>query len=328
MRRGPLMRKFAITAIAAVSLAIASQAGFAQEYPSHAVRVVIPFAAGAGTDLTGRIVSQELSKRLGQQFYVENKPGAAAQLGTDLVAKSQPDGYTLLWTVTDGLSVLPAVKTVPYAIPDDFAFIGSIAQQPSAVTINTKWPFKTIAELVAYAKANPGKLNFGSAGVGSAPQLGIALMSVAADIKMVHVPFAGLGPATNALIAGTVDVGLVTPAQVKPHVDAGALRALAVTSSKRSRLLPDVPTLQETGLNVTAVVAYGLTAPAHTPAPIVSRLRSTFDAVTKDKAVTDHFRELGFELEPLIGDAYRDFIVKDLAQWRSVAKAAGIKIEN
>jgi tripartite-type tricarboxylate transporter receptor subunit TctC len=148
------MSKLTLGAVALLGLAMALQPALAQEYPSRAVRVVIPFAAGAGTDLTGRIVAQELSKRLGQQFFVENKPGAAAQLGTDLVAKSPPDGYTLLWTVTDGLSVLPAVKaSVPYTVPDDFAFIGSIAQQPYALTVHPKWPFKSVAELVALMSA-------------------------------------------------------------------------------------------------------------------------------------------------------------------------------
>ena len=322
------MRRHLAAAMALAGLAIGIQAASGQDYPAKPVRVVIPFAAGAGTDLTGRIVAQELSKRLGQQFFVENKPGAAAQLGTDLVAKSQSDGYTLLWTVTDGLSVLPAVKTVPYTIPDDFAFIGSIAQQPYAVSVNPKWPFKSVAEFVAYAKANPGKLNYGSAGVGSAPHLVLAMIGTTAGLQMVHVPFGGLGPATNALIAGTVDVGLVTPVQVRPHVESAALRALAVTSKKRSRVLPNVPTLEEAGLPVTAIVAYGLTAPARTPLPVVARLRGAMDELMKDKAFTEHFRELGFELDPLIGDAYRDFIVKDLEQWRGVAKAAGIKIEN
>ena len=132
----------------------------AQDYPSRPVRVVIPFAAGAGTDLLGRIVAQELSKRLGQQFFVENKPGAAAQVGTDMVAKAAPDGYTLLWTVSDGLSVPPAVKAaVPYKIPDDFAFIAGVLQSPFAVAVNAKVPVKSMAELVAHAKANPEKLN-------------------------------------------------------------------------------------------------------------------------------------------------------------------------
>jgi tripartite-type tricarboxylate transporter receptor subunit TctC len=312
-----------------LGLALGIQPASAQDYPSRPVRVVIPFAAGAGTDLTGRLIAQELSKRLGQQFFVENKPGAAAQLGTDLVAKSPPDGYTLLWTVTDGLSVLPAVKVaVPYTIPDDFAFIASVAQQPYAVAVKPKETFKSIADVVAYAKANPGKLNYGSAGVGSAPHMTMALLSTVAGMQMVHVPFAGLGPATNALIAGTVDIGLVTPVQVKPHVESRTLQALAVTGKKRSRVLPDVPTLQETGLDVTAVVAYGLTAPARTPDAIVSRLTQVMSEMMNDKAVADRFSELGFDLTTLIGSAYRDFIIQDLEQWRGVAKAANIKIEN
>ena len=323
-----MVRRYMI-GLAVLGFALGVQPLAAQDYPSRAVRVVIPFAAGAGTDLTGRIIAQELSKRLGQQFFFENKPGAAAQLGTDLVAKSPPDGYTLLWTVTDGLSVLPAVKvSVPYTIPDDFAFIGSVAQQPYAVAVKPKGAFKTLADVVAFAKANPGKLNYGSAGVGSAPHMTMALVSVTAGIQMVHVPFQGLGPATNALIAGTVDIGLVTPVQVKPHVDSGTLQALAVTSKQRSRVLPEVPTLQETGLNVTAVVAYGLTAPARTPDAVVARLTQALSETMNDRAVADRFRELGFDLNTLLGSAYRDFIVQDLEQWRGVAKATNTKIEN
>ncbi len=314
-------------AIALVGMLVGSAPAPAQDYPSKPVRVVIPFAAGAGTDLTGRLVAQELSKRLGQQFYIENKPGAAALLGTDLVAKADPDGYTLLWCVTDGLSVLPAVKTVPYAIPDDFAFIASIAHQPYTIAVPPKEPFASMAEFVAYAKANPGKLNYGSAGVGSLPHLVMALVEKAAGIKMEHVPYVGLGPMANALIAGTVDVGPITPVQVKPHIESKALRALAVTSKTRSRVLPDVPTLEESGLKVSAVVAYGLTAPARTPPAIVARLRTAMDEVMKDKAFTDRFRDLGFELDPLIGDAWRDFVLKDLEQWRGVAKAAAIKLD-
>ncbi len=322
------MRKFIVTAIAALGLAAGLQPLSAQDYPSRPVRMVVPFAAGAGTDLMGRIVAQEFTKRLGQQFFVENKPGAAAQLGTDFVAKSPPDGYTLLWTVTDGLSVLPAVKaSIPYKIPDDFAFIAGILQLPFAVSVNAKLPIKSVADLIAYAKANPGKLNFGSAGVGSAPHMGIALMNNAAGINMVHVPFAGLGPATNALLAGTVDIGLVTPPLVKPHLDSGALRAIAVTGKKRYPLLPDVPTLQEAGLNVTTIVGYGLSAPAGTPEPILARLKQTISAMMNDKAIIERLHGLGYETDLQIGDAYKDFIVKDLEQWRGVAKAANIKIE-
>jgi len=301
----------------------------AQEYPARPVRVVVPFAAGAGTDLTGRIVAQELSKRLGQQFFVENKPGGAAQIGTSFVAKGEPDGYTLLWTVTDGLSVLPAVKSsLPYAVPDDFAFIGSIAQQPYTLTAHPKWDFKTLADLVAYAKASPGKLNFGSAGLGSAPHLTVAMIANTSGIQMVHVPFAGLGPATNALVAGTVDVGLVIPVQARQLIEAGSVRGLAVTGEARSRVLLGVPTLTEQGLKETAVVAYGLTAPAKTDAPIVARLRQVMSEMLKDQTFTEQLTKLGFELRPLIGDQYRDFIMKDLERWRAVAKVANIRIEN
>jgi tripartite-type tricarboxylate transporter receptor subunit TctC len=219
----------------------------ADDYPTRPVKMIIPFPAGAGTDLTGRLVADELGKRLHQQFVVENKPGAAAQLGTDFVAKADADGYTLLWTVSDGLSVLPAVKSLPYKVPDDFAFIGSIAQQPYTFAVSTKRDFKTFAEFVAYAKSHPDGLNYGSAGPGSAPHLTIAMIAAEAGIQMVHVPFAGLAPSTNALVAGTVDVGLTIPVQAKQLIAAGSIRALAVTGEKRSRLLPDVPTLREVG---------------------------------------------------------------------------------
>jgi tripartite-type tricarboxylate transporter receptor subunit TctC len=320
------MRVYAICLLALSVLC--AHAAAAQDYPARPVKLIIPFAAGAGTDLTGRIVADEFGKRLGQQFVVENKPGAAAQLGTDLVAKSEPDGYTLLWTVSDGLSVLPAVKSLPYKVPDDFAFIGSIAQQPYTVSVSTRRDFKTFSDFVAYAKSHPERLNYGSAGPGSAPHLTMAMIAAEAGIQMIHVPFPGLGPATNALVSGTVDVGLVIPVQAKQFIAAGSIRALATTGETRSRVLPDVPTLAEVGVHGTAVVAYGLLAPARTDAPIVDRLRRALSAMMSDAAFTDHLYAMGFEVRPLIGDAYRAFIAKDLEKWRAVAKAGNIKIEN
>ena len=186
------MRTYAICLFALIALLARPAA--ADEYPARPVKLIIPFAAGAGTDLTGRIVAQELGKRLHQQFVVENKPGAAALLGTDFVAKSAPDGYTLLWTVSDGLSVLPAVKQLPYKVPDDFAFIGSIAQQPYTVSVSSQSAFKTFADLVTAAKSHPGRLNYGSAGLGSAPHLTMAMIAAGAGIQMVHVPFRGPWP--------------------------------------------------------------------------------------------------------------------------------------
>jgi tripartite-type tricarboxylate transporter receptor subunit TctC len=323
-----MKRTGVLAALAVTGLAAGLWPAAAQDYPARPVRMVVPFAAGGGTDLVGRIVAQELSKGLSQQFYIENKAGAAGQTGTDLVAKSAPDGYTLLWTVTDGLSVLPAVKpSVPYKIPDDFVFIASILQMPFAVSVNAKVPFKSIAELIAYAKANPGKLNFGSAGVGSAPHLGLALMNTAAGIDMVHVPFAGLGPAANALIAGTVDIGLLSPPLVRPHMASGAIRVLAMTGNKRYAPMPDVPTLKEAGLNVSTIVGYGMSAPAGTPEPVLAKLKQSIANMTKEQAFTARMTELGYETELQLGNAYRDFILKDLEQWRSVAKAANISLD-
>jgi tripartite-type tricarboxylate transporter receptor subunit TctC len=310
-------------------IGLCTHAAAAEDYPARPVKLIIPFAAGAGTDQSGRIIADELGKRLGQQFIVENKPGAAAQLGTDFVAKAEPDGYTLLWTVSDGLSVLPAVKlSLPYKVPDDFAFIGSIAQQPYMFSASARRDFKTFSDLVTYAKANPGRLNYGSAGPGSAPHLTIAMIAAEAGIQMVHVPFAGLGPATNALVAGTIDVGLVTPVQGKQLVDTGSIRALALTGETRSRIMPNVPTLKEVGVNGTAIITYGLLAPAKTDAQIVVRLRRVLSALMSDEAFTGRLFSMGYEVRPLIGDAYRDFIASDLDKWRAVAKAGNIKIEN
>ena len=322
------MRSFALGLFAVAAAFV--QGANAENYPTRPVKLIVPFAAGAGTDLTGRMVAEQLGKRLGQQFVVENKPGAAAQLGTDLVAKSDPDGYTLLWTVSDGLSVLPAVKApLPYKVPDDFAFIGSIAQQAYTVSVSAQRDFKTFADLVAYAKNNPGHLmNYGSAGMGSAPHLTLAMIAAGAGIQMVHVPFAGLGPATNALMAGQVDVGLVTPVQGKQLIATGSIRALAFTGETRSRLLPDVPTLKEVGINGTSIISYGLLAPAKTNAPIIARLRRTLRDMMSDTAFAGHLFAMGYDVKPLIGDDYRDFIVKDLDKWRAIAKAGNIKIEN
>jgi tripartite-type tricarboxylate transporter receptor subunit TctC len=322
-----MMRIFIAIATVVMGLVAGQQTSLAQGYPSRPVRIVVPFAPGAGNDLLGRLVATELTKRLGGQVFVENKPGAGSQLGTDLVAKSPPDGYTLLWTASDGLSVLPAVKaSVPYQIPDDFAFIASLTRISFVIALNAKSPIKTIGELIAYAKANPGKLNYGSAGPGSAPHMGLALFCTAAKINMVHVPFGGLGPALNAVMAGTVDLSLTTVPFAKPQVEGGTIRVVAITGTSRDPQFPDVPTLREAGVPVTTQVYFGLLAPAHTPEPILARVRKEMAEIAKDPAVIERLRTLGYSSDYLSGDAYREVILKDLEQWRAVAKAANIQI--
>jgi tripartite-type tricarboxylate transporter receptor subunit TctC len=316
-------------AVVAIMVAAGVPLAAAQDYPSRPVRIVVPFAPGAGNDLLGRLVAGELTKRLGGQVYVENKPGGASQIGTDLVAKSPPDGYTLLWTASDGLSVLPAVKaSMPYKIPDDFAFIASPTRISFVIALHPKVPIKSIAELLAYAKANPGKLNYGSAGVGSAPHLGLALLGTAGKIDMVHVPFGGLGPALNAVMAGTVDLSLTTVPFAKPQAEAGTIRVIGITGAARDPLLPEVPTLEEAGLPVTVQVFFGLLAPARTPEPIVARLRKEIGEIAKEPSVLERLRTLGYPADYLPGDVYRDVILKDLERWRGVASAANIQIAN
>jgi tripartite-type tricarboxylate transporter receptor subunit TctC len=316
-------------AVVALGLALAPNFADAEDYPSRPVRIVVPFAPGAGNDLLGRLLATELTKRLGGQVFVENKPGAASQLGTDLAAKSPADGYTLLWTASDGLSVLPAVKaSIPYTIPDDFTFIAALTRMSFVIALNPKVPINTIQELIAYAKANPGKLNYGSAGVGSAPHMGLALLGTAAKINMVHVPFAGLGPALNAVMAGTVDLSLATVPFAKPQAEAGTVRLIALTGTARDPLVPNIPTLQEAGVPVTVQVFFGLLAPKNTPEPIVVRLRKEIAEIAKEPAVIERLQTLGYPVAYLDGNSYRDTILKDLELWRGVAKAANIKIAN
>jgi tripartite-type tricarboxylate transporter receptor subunit TctC len=313
------LRSLVTLALALSGVALGPQSLAAQDYPARPVRIVVPFAPGAGNDLLGRLLAAELTKRLGGQVFVENKPGA----------KSPPDGYTLLWTASDGLSVLPAVKpAMPYKIPDDFVFIASLTRISFVIALNPKVPINTIGELVAYAKANPGKLNYGSAGPGSAPHMGLALLGTAAKIDMVHVPFGGLGPALNAVMAGTVDMSLTTVPFAKPQAEAGTIRVIGITGTARDPQLPNVPTLQESGLPVTTQVFFGLLAPAHTPEPILARLRKEVAEIAKEPAVIERLQTLGYPANYLSGDAYRDIILKDLEQWRAVAKAADIKIAN
>jgi tripartite-type tricarboxylate transporter receptor subunit TctC len=314
-------------AVIALGFGLGLQNAAAQDYPSRPVRIVVPFPPGAGNDLLGRVVAAELTKRFGSQVFVENKPGAASQLGTDLVAKSPPDGYTLLFTVSDGLSVLPAVKSsLPYKIPDDFVFVSMLTRMSFVIAVSPKLPVKSIQELIAYAKANPGKLNYGSAGLGSAPHMGLALFANAAGINMTHVPFQGLAPALNAVMAGNIDLVLSTVPFAKPQGEAGTVRLVGITGPARDPLLPNVPTLRESGVPVTVQVFFGLLAPKGTPEPIIARLGKEFAALAKDPAVVAHLNKLGYPAGYLDGKGFRDTIMKDLEQWRGVAKAANIKI--
>ena len=323
------MLRSLLAAICALGTVGCATAAWAQDFPAHPLRVIVPFGPGAGTDATGRLAADELSQRIGQPIVVENKAGAGSQIGIDFVAKSRPDGYTLLWTASDGIAVLPAVKPVlPYKVPEDFTFIARMIVLPYVVAVNPRLPIKSMADLIAYAKANPGKLRYGTSGIGTATHMGTALIAKTAGIEMLHVPYTGVAAAVTAVLGDSVDVVLAAPSSIKPHADAGTLRALATTGKERYPLFPDTPTLDEAGLpNVTVIVWYGMMAAAGMPDAVQAKLRTEIAEMLKDPKVIQRLRALGYQPAFLGGADFRDFVVKDLEQWKSVAKGAGIALE-
>lgn len=310
-------------------LALLPPVAFAQEYPKAGpVKIIVPFLPGAGNDLLGRLTAENLTTRLGQSVIVENKAGAGSQIGIDFVAKSKPDGYNLVWAASDGITILPAVKpNMPYKVPDDFTYIARIVLLPFVLAVSPRIPVKTVPELIAYAKANPGKLRYGTSGIGGAPHMGTVLMEKNAGIEMLHVPFSGISAVITALRGDTIDIAMITPPTVKPHTDAGAFRAIATTGKVRHPLFPDVPTLEEAGLpGVVVVVWYGILAPAGTPEPVLARLRTEVADILKDPKVTAKLDQLGYQISYLPGNEFRDYILGDLEQWKKVAREANVKL--
>jgi tripartite-type tricarboxylate transporter receptor subunit TctC len=321
------MRKILVAAALSFGL-IAPAVSQAQNYPSQPVRLVVPFAPGGGSDILGRLTAELLAPYLGGNIIVENKPGAAATIGADFVAKSKPDGYTLLFAASDSLSIGPALKpNLPYKSPDDFAFIGRISGFAYVITVNPKMPINNLQELVAYAKANPGKLRYGTSGVGGGPHLASALFAKATGIEMVHVPFNGTAPAITAAMGGHIDIVFGAPS-LKNFTDAGSLRAVGVTSEKRLPDFPNVPTTAESGLPpVVTTIWWGLVAPAGTPEPVLAKLRQATDAMIKDPATKERMNKVQYDPYPAQADEFKAFVIKDIAQWTDVAKSANIKVD-
>jgi tripartite-type tricarboxylate transporter receptor subunit TctC len=328
MRKENVMCRMLAAAAIAACVTVGSWPAFAQDFPqARTVKIIVPFLPGAGNDLLARLTAQQLSPRLGQSVVVENKAGGGSQIGIDFVAKSKPDGYTLVWAASDGITILPAVKSnMPYKVPQDFEYIARIVQLPFVLAVSPRLPVKTVAELIAYAKANPGKVRYGTSGMGGAPHMGTVLFEKNVGVDMLHVPFAGISAVINAMRGDTIDIALITPPTVKPHTDAGAFHAIATTGKVRHPLFPNVPTLEEAGLNVVVVVWYGILAPAGTPQPVLARLRSEVADMLKDTQVTARLDALGYQISYLAGDGFRDYIASDLEQWRNVARTANVKL--
>jgi len=317
----------------AVAVAVALAAGLngasAQNYPSRAITLVIPFAPGGSTSIVGRGIADKMSELLGEKVVVDNRPGAGGTVGTRAVAKSDPDGYTLLLGYTGTLAIGPSLyKNVGYDPRKDFSPIGLIGNAPNSLVVNPSFPAKTVAELVAYAKANPGKVNFGSAGAGTASHITGEYFARSAGITLVHIPYKGTGPALTDLLGGHIPMAFAPIPASHPNVTAGKLRALAVTSTTRSGLLPDVPTMVEAGLpGFDASLYYGLAAPAGTPRPIIDKLNKALrDALASDE-VKKQLGNDGTEITPGTPEDYADFIDKDEKKWSGLVKISGVEQE-
>jgi tripartite-type tricarboxylate transporter receptor subunit TctC len=324
----PLKLLFGVAAILFACSGVASRAE-AQIYPNRTISLVIPFAPGGSTSIVGRVIADKMSQLLGQSIVVDNRAGAGGTVGTKYVAKSEPDGYTLLLGYTGTLAIGPSLyKDVGYDPRKDFAPIGMIGNAPSAVVVHPSFPVKSIPELIAYAKANPGKVNFGSAGVGSVNHITGEYFARAAGITLVHIPYKGTGPALTDLLGGHIPMALAPIPPVHANVEAGLLRALAVTGKTRSSLMPDVPTIAEMGLSgFEASLYYGLVAPAGTPRPIIDKLNTELRAALASDEVRKQLGADGTEITPGTPEDYAAFIDTDEKKWSELVKASGVEQE-
>jgi tripartite-type tricarboxylate transporter receptor subunit TctC len=318
-------RRLPVLCLLLASLAF-SAAAPAQSYPSRPVRFIVPFAPGGGTDFMARLVAQKLGERLGQQIIVENRAGAGGVLGSNLVAKSQPDGYTLLLGQVSPLAISPHLEKVPYDPVRDFAAASLLASSYHVLVVHPSLPVKTVKDLVALAKARPGQINYGSSGAGTNLFLIAELFKATTGTDIVHVPYKGTAPAVIAILSGESQMMFGGITGVMSHVESNRLRALGVTSPKRSPLLPRVPTLIESGLRgVDAASWYALLGPAALPRDILDRLSGEVAQLAANAEYRQQLEKQAFEPHSTRPDEYPAFIKAELAKWAKVIKAAGIK---
>jgi len=300
----------------------------ADEYPARPIRVIVPFSPGGAVDGPMRLIAQELGKRLGQAVVVENKPGAGATIGTDFVAKSAPDGYTLLLaSQTNAISATLYAK-LPFDPIGDFTPIALIGREPGVVVVNPGLPVTTLSQFIAYAKERPGRLDYASSGNGSGQHLFAALLASRTGIKINHVPYKGSGQATTDLISGVVAMAIPGTAGMVGHIKAGKLRALAVTGARRSPELPDVPTVMESGIpDFEAYVWMGLFAPKGTATPIVERLNREVVAVLQEAEVKRYMATAGIEIVGSTPAEFGRFFRSEKDLWAKVIHDTGAKID-
>ncbi|MEN9707937.1 MAG: hypothetical protein RIQ68_345 [Pseudomonadota bacterium] len=303
---------------------------FAQSaYPSQNVTLVVPFTPGGSTDILARLLGQKLSEALGKAFVIENRAGAGGAVASTAVSRATPDGHTLIMGHIGTLGVNPSLyPNLGYDPVKSFAHLTMLASVHNVLVVHPTLPVKSVAELVAYAKANPGKLNYCSGGNGSAAHIAMAAFMVTTGTQMTHVPYRGTAPAVQDLLANVVQLTMTGAPAVLPHVEAGTLRALGISSPKRVPAMKDIPTIAEQGYpGFEADQWYGILAPAGTPQPIVDRLNAEIRKAMTDKEIVSALARDGADVWVTTPDEFRDFIAKEIPRWAEVVKAAKIKID-
>jgi tripartite-type tricarboxylate transporter receptor subunit TctC len=311
----------------AAALPAVSRIARAQAYPSRPVRIIAGFAPGGGVDIVARLIGQWLSERLGQQFIIENRPGAGTNIATEAVVRAPPDGYTLLLVGPTHTVNATLYERLNYNFIRDIAPIASINREPLVMVVNPSVPAKTVTEFIAYAKAHPGKLNMASSGIGTSVHVGGELFKMMTGIDMLHVPYRGAAPAITDLIGGRVQVMFATLPSSIEYIRAGNLRALAVTTAKRTPVLPDVPTVSDVLPGYEASAFYGVGAPRNTPAEIVDKLNKEINAGLADSGMKARLADLGGTVLPGSSADFGKLIAEETDKWAKVIQAGGIKPE-
>jgi tripartite-type tricarboxylate transporter receptor subunit TctC len=307
---------------------MASGFACAQPYPAKSVRLIVPTSPGGGTDFSARTIAPKLSELLGQSVVVENRAGGGTLIGNELVARSAPNGYTLLMGISSLTSIPYLHAKVPYDLVKDLAPVSQVVTVPHLLVAHPSLPARSVKELVTFAKAHPGQINFGAGSAGSNPHLAMELFNHMAGIRMVHVPFKGQGPAMSDLLGGHTSLMMANLLSALPHAKAGRLRALGVSSARRARVAPEIPTLAEAGARGFEVVQwFGVLAPAQTPPEIIARVHAAVARAVRDPTVSERFVHDG--AEPIGGtpDEFAAVIHADLKKWRRIIKDVGIRLD-
>ncbi len=320
-----IRRRFLKLAASTATLIAAPSLAAAQAYPSRPIRLLVGFAAGGGQDILARLIGQWLSERLGQQIVIENRPGQAASIAAEAVVRSPPDGYTLFLVGPNNAINATLYNNLSFDIVKDFQHVAALVTMPNVMAVHPSVPAKTVAEFIAYAKANPGKVNFASGGVGTSVHVSGELFKQMTGVPMEHISYRGAGPATIDLLAGQVQVMFDNLNSQIGHIKAGRLRALAVTTATRSPALPDIPTVGDTVQGFEASAFFGISAPRNIPQDALTKLNQEINAGLRDPKLKARFDDLGADIRPGSPDDFAKLIAAEVAKWAPVVKASGAK---